>query len=735
MNSDKNRHNFSALLLVFTVFSFGLMFLRFSQIMVRGEINGEDLEDKVERLYTRNHTLQADRGTIFDRFGNPIATDATSYKMIGVLTDKWSTENNPQHVTDADAVAEVISQHINLSKEEVLGFLERDVDQIEFGSAGNNLSYHAVDSIQADLEKKKLSGIIFEEKQKRLYPNGTFASHTVGLAQYSKDDEEADDTEDKQLQGVMGIEASFNDLLTGQNGKKTYKKDSFGYLIPTLEHEEINPINGNDLYLTLDHKLQTHLETILDRVQKENNPKRITATVMDPKNGEIIASAQRPSFNATTLENIDASWQNLLTEYTYEPGSTMKILTLAAAIEEGVFDPNKYFESGTIKIHGGTVSDYNRTGWGWISQLEGVARSSNVLFVQLVEAMGHDVWKEYLDAFGFAEVTGINLPNEQSGYNPYEWPLQKVNTGFGQGISVTPIQMLKAFSAVANGENIVQPRLIAKTVDSETEEETIYEPIVSASPISKETAELTLNYLKQAIEIKDAVASGYKKEGYSIAAKTGTAQLVDSETGVYSTSKYIYSVAGILPAEDPKYIVYITVQEPIFTEDAPSGSAVVQKIYHPLVDRIIDFNEDVADEDANENNIQYVTTPSYLDMTSGEAIDTLTETGDQYTLIGTGEEIVQQLPHPETPLFDDQQIILMTNGAATIPDLTNWSRNDVLKVAELTGTDIVFEGEGYVVEQSLPEGSYMDPGMEITVKLSSEANGEIETPPVESEEN
>ncbi|HLR91633.1 MAG TPA: penicillin-binding protein, partial [Atopostipes sp.] len=137
MNSNRNRHNFSALLLVITFFSFALIFLRFSEIMVHGEIAGEDLEENVERLYTSNHTLQANRGTIFDRFGNPIAIDATSYKMIGVLTDKWSSENNPQHVTDADAVAEVLSAHINLSKEEVMDYLTRDADQVEFGAAGN----------------------------------------------------------------------------------------------------------------------------------------------------------------------------------------------------------------------------------------------------------------------------------------------------------------------------------------------------------------------------------------------------------------------------------------------------------------------------------------------------------------------------------------------------------------------------------------------------------------------
>lgn len=722
MQPNRNQHNFSALLLIITIFSFGLIFLRFSLIMVHGEIDGRDLEENIERLYTTNHTIQARRGTIYDRYGNPIAIDATSYKMIGVLTDKWSTENSPQHVTDVDAVADVISAHINLSKDEVKENLSQNVDQIEFGSSGNNLSYHTAMNIKADLDEKKLTGIIFEEKQKRLYPNGTFASHTVGLALYPEDETEAEANE-KQLLGEMGLEQSFNDALTGQNGKRTYKKDSFGYLIPSLAYEEIDPINGDDLYLTFDHKLQAHLETILDKVNKENEPKRMTVTVMNPKNGEIIASAQRPSFNATTLENIDASWQNLLVEYAYEPGSTIKILTMAAAIEEGIFDPNKYFKSGTIEAYGATISDHVPAGWGWISYLEGLARSSNLLFVELVDEMGHDVWKEYLDAFGFGEATGILLPNENPGYNSYEWELDKVSTGFGQGMSVTPVQMLQALSAIANDGEMVRPKIAAKTVDTESNEETVFDNEVTKSMISKESAELALSYLKQSTEMEESIASGYLKEGYSISAKTGTAQIYDAELGKYSSSRYIHSVVAMLPAEDPKYLVYITVQEPTPTEDAPVGSAVVQKVYQPLLDRIIDFNEDVSDDNQETSDIQYVSTPSYLDMSSTEAVEALTSAGYDYNMIGTGEEIVQQLPYPDTPLFDEQQIILMTNGVATMPDLTNWSRNDVLKIAELTGSNIIFKGEGYVIDQSLAKGAYIEPGMEITVTLSSDVSG------------
>lgn len=725
MNSNRNRHNFASLLFIMTVFAFGLIFMRFSQIMVHGEINGEDLAANVEKLYTRNHTLQAKRGTIYDRHGNPLAIDAQAYKMIGVLTDKWSTAENPQHVRDKEAIARIVSQHVNLSPEEVLTYLNKDVDQVEFGSAGNNLSYQTVRNIQEDLETAELTGIIFEDKQKRLYPNGTFSSHTVGLAQYPAGEDETVEP-DKQLVGVMGLEDVYNDLLTGTNGAKTYKKDSFGYIIPTLEHEEVQPEDGDDLYLTLDHKLQAHMETIMNRIQAENNPKNMTATVMDSATGEILATAQRPSFNATTMEDMN-SWQNYLTEFTFEPGSTLKLVTLAAAIEEGVFNPNTYYESGSINIYSSTIRDFNRVGWGTISYLEGLARSSNVLFVKLVEDMGHDVWKEYLDAFGFGQATGINLPNEQVGHNPYGRPIQKINTSFGQGISVTPVQMLQAFSAIANDGKMVQPRLVSKTVESETGEEKVNEIVSKGNPISAETANLTLDYLEQATNMEGAVAHRFLKDDFPLSAKTGTAQLVDPEIGGYSSSKFIYSVVGLLPADDPQYIVYITIQEPEFTPDATYGSGVVQKLFHPLADRVIDYG-DASNDDGEIEDIQYVQTPSYLELNTVDALSELEEAEQAYTVIGTGDEIVQQFPYPDTPLFGDQQMILMTNGAVILPDLTNWSRNDVLKVAELIGAQITFEGEGYVVAQSLAAGSYMEPDTEITVVLSSEVNNEMLSP-------
>lgn len=721
MNSWKNRNNYSALLFIVSFFAFSLIFLRFTQIMVLGEIDGEDLGENVERLYTRDQTIVANRGNIYDRFGNPIALDSKSYKMVGILTKQWSTEKNPQHVSNKKEISEILSEHLNLTKEDVLSYLNKEVNQVEFGAAGNNLSFHTVENIKNDLEEADLKGIIFEEKQKRLYPNGTFASHLVGIAQYK----ELENTDKKQLTGVTGLEKSFNEKLLGENGRKMYKKDSLGYQLPNMEMEELAAKDGDDIYLSLNHKLQTHLEIILDKVQSENQSKAITANVLDVKTGEIIASSQRPSFNADTLEDIE-TWQNLLTEYTFEPGSTLKVLTLAAAIEEGVFDPNHYYKSGTIKVHGGRVSDHNPQGWGHISELEGLSRSSNILFVRLVDEMGHEVWKDYLDSYGFGESTGIELLNEQAGTNPYKWPLQKVNTGFGQGLTVTPIQMLKAFTAIADEGDMLRPKIVKKLVHSKDSTEENFETEKVASPISKESAKKTLSYLKTATEMENAVAKAYKKEGYSIAAKTGTAQLVDPKTGKYSQSKFIHSVVAFFPAENPEYLVYITVQEPSYSSDARTGSQVVQKIYHPLLDRVIDFNQELEEPDSSGDQVQYVDTPSFLDLTVDEALSQLNELGNTYSLIGSGEEIVQQLPYPNSPLFEDQQVILMTNGASTMPDLSNWSRNDVLKVAELTGSKISFIGEGYVVNQDLKAGAHIEPGQKITITLSSEQPAEDE---------
>lgn len=710
-NPFRNRKYIAIMLYIFCFILFFGVFSRFAWIMVTGEINGENLVSNVHKLYTRNNTLQANRGTIYDSSGNPIAMDANSYKMIAVLTDEWSTPKRPIHVQEPKAVAEVLAKHLSMSEEDLLDRLTMDNSQVEFGSIGRNLTYEIVSAIEEDLKKEELTGITFEEKKSRLYPNGIFASHTIGLAQRENGEQES-----QSLKGVLGLEKEFDEILSGEDGWIEYQRDRFGYVIPNQEIEEVLPTDGNDIHLTLDRRMQIYLESIVEDVNEEHSPEVLTATLMHAKTGEILATTQRPTFNGTTKVGIDQTWQNYLTEYTFDPGSTMKVMTLAAAIEEGTFRPYDYYKSGKIQVGGGTVHDVKPEGWGYISYLEGLARSSNVAFVHQVQEMGFETWKQYLDSYGFGQKTGISLPNEYSGSNPYGGDLQRINTSFGQGISVTPVQMLRAFSSITNGGKMVEPHLVKEIIDKETGEEKVFEPEETPTLISKETADQTLEYLTETVYSDVGTARGYAVEGFEIAAKTGTAQMI-GEDGRYLSgdSNYVYSVVGMGPVEDPELIFYVTVQQPELN-GAGHGSHVVQKVFNPVMKRALEYYSSEETEVDFEEESEVMA--NVIQKNTQAVIDNFNTTGREISIIGSGDTIVQQHPVQNSELNESDRVMLMTNGAMTLPDLTGWSKSDVLKLSELTGVEVTFEGEGFVNSQNLPPQSFIESETKLTVTLS-----------------
>ncbi|WP_018659474.1 penicillin-binding transpeptidase domain-containing protein [Allofustis seminis] len=712
MQNIKNRKYATIGLFCISIAAFFILIARLGWVMLYGEVSDEDLTKNIQNLYTNSQNIQANRGSILDKDGNPIAVDATSYKMVAILTDKWSNPKKPIHIQKPVEVAEVLAKYLPISEDDIYTRLTQDASQVEFGTVGSQLSYHTVSQIKKELEEKELSGITFEESKTRLYPNGVFASHVIGLAQYPDPEEKK---ESDRLEGITGIEASLDDVLAGVNGYYQFEKDSQGYIIPDEPVKMKEPIDGKNVYSTYDRQLQIHLEKTLDEIDLKNHPENMVVTLMEAKTGNIVAGAQRPTFNAETRENIDESWQNLFVEAAYEPGSTFKLLTTAASVEEGSFSPDRYFQSGAIETEGGVIRDFNEVGWGMISHLEGLSKSSNVLFVTLVEEMGLDVWKKYLDGFGFGQLTGVKLPSEYEGSNPYESSLQKVNTAFGQGIAVTPIQMMQAFSAIANDGKMVRPRFVTKIVDPKTKEETILEPEYVQTPISAETAKLTRQYAKQATEMEGSLTHNYMRENESILAKTGTAEIADSETGKYLGNQYVFSVVTMFPAEDPQYILYITVRNPKLDEGDLFGGTVVENIARAMMDYLAEYQN--ANHEEGTEDQQYAATPNLLSKTVDEALDKIGE-NHPHALIGSGQTIVQQYPLPDTPLFDHQRILLMTEGAMTMPDVKGWSRNDILKISEITGIPFTFEGEGYAQSQSLEPGSFMEQDSAITIKLS-----------------
>ncbi|SIO06810.1 penicillin-binding protein 2B [Carnobacterium alterfunditum] len=712
-NPLKNRKKVAILLFFGTIFLLAVFAGRIAFIMVKGEVNGENLSQNLNNLYTRSSILEANRGTIYDVGGESVALDATSYSLVAVLTDEWSNPDEPQHVVDKKKTAELLEKFIPMSKKDILATLnQKNLSQVEFGEAGKNLSFDTKKSI----EQENLSGIVFEETPTRLYPNGIFASHLVGYAALpSGGEEEASSTD---LTGMMGIELAYDDLLKGTDGKTIYQKDSFGYVIPNSEVETTEPVNGDDIYLTIDKRMQVYMENVMSEIDEKYNSAMVTATLINPETGAIIATSQRPTFNGTTKVGIDQLWQNLLVENTFEPGSTMKIITLAAAVSEGVFDPNAYYQSGVKMIGKEPIHDHDPEGWGTISYLEGLARSSNVAFANLMEKMSPETWKEYMDAFGLGQTTNSGLANEAKGSIGFKYPLEQANTAFGQGLTVTAVQMLQAFTAIANDGQMMKPQYISKFIDSDTGEETIVEPEVVGEPITEEVAHQTLEYLKEVVYNENGTGVGYQIDGYEIAAKTGTAEIVNPETKQYYSggTDYIYSVAAMAPADDPKVILYITVQQPEIKDGSTTGSGVVKEIYQPIMKRALEYLSLGEEEDAEINAVEM---PKVTGTTKEEALKILEDTQLNVTVVGNGDTIVQQLPLPNKTTIENQRVVLMTNGAMTMPDMMGWSKNDVLKVSEITGLEFTFEGEGYVETQSLEPNANMHDADKITIGLET----------------
>lgn len=714
-NPLKNRKKIVILLFFGTIALLIFFAGRIAFIMVKGEVNGENLSQNLNNLYTRSSVLEANRGTIYDVGGESVALDATSYSLVAVLTDEWSNPDEPQHVTDKEKTAELLEKYIPMSKKDILAILnQKDLNQVEFGEAGKNLSFDTKKSI----EEEKLPGVVFEETPTRLYPNGVFASHLVGYAALPFGEEDEEEVSSTDLTGMMGIELAYDDILKGTDGKTIYQKDSFGYVIPNSEVATTEPVNGDDIYLTIDKRMQVYMENIMSDIDEKYNSAMVTATLINPETGAIIATSQRPTFNGTTKVGIDQLWQNLLVENTFEPGSTMKILTLAAAVSEGVFDPNAYYESGVKMIGNEAIHDHNPEGWGTISYLEGLARSSNVAFANLMEKMSPETWKEYMDAFGLGQTTNSGLANEAKGSIGFNYPLEQANTAFGQGLTVTAVQMLQAFTAVANDGQMMKPQYISKYVDSDTGKETTVEPEVVGEPITEEVAHQTLEYLKEVVYNENGTGVDYQIDGYEIAAKTGTAEIVNPETKQYYSggTDYIYSVAAMAPADDPKVILYITVQQPEIEDGSTTGSGVVKEIYHPIMKRALEYLSLGEKEDAETNTVEM---PKVTGMVKEEALKSLEDTQLNVTVVGNGDTIVQQLPLPNETTIENQRIVLMTNGAMTMPDMMGWSKNDVLKVSEITGLEFVFEGEGYVVSQNLEPNTNMNSADKITIKLET----------------
>jgi penicillin-binding protein 2B len=708
----RNRQIVGILLLAAILLFFGLVVFRFFYITVSGQIDGVNLADRTRRKYTQETVLKAKRGTIYASNGDVIAEDSNVYTIFAVVDRKYvSIDDKPLYVQDKAKTAQVLSQYLSLSAAQIKKILSpksKKAFQVEFGNAGKNIDL----ATKNQIDKQKLTGIYFRAQPARLYPNGTFASHIIGIAQLKDAKDTAKDS-NAQLTGVMGIEKYFNRQLTGVNGRQQIQTDANGYELPMSKIVTKKAKDGDNMTLTIDARLQNNLETLMQNVQDKYKPVGLNAVLMNAKTGSILAASQRPTFDAATMQGLGNVWRDTLVEDAYEPGSVMKVISMAATVDSGHYNPNATYQSGAVTLDGSTVRDWNYSGWGTIPFSQVMPRSSNVGMVRLEELMGAATWKKYLERFHMGQKTGITLPGEVSGMYQFSRAIDQANTAFGQGINVTAMQMMQAFSAIANGGKMVQPQIVSKIKNPLTGKTTTYQPKVVGRPISAATAANVLDQMRQVVNNKQiGTGTAYQLPGVDLAVKTGTAQIANPKGGGYLTgdSNYIFSVVGMAPASDPQYILYITMQQP--QKMTAPAETILSSIFKPLMTRVLSYGQTSSGATTKQ-----VTMPNVTNHSTAEAKEALANAGLTPVLVGSGTEVVQQLPKANSRVLAGQRAVLLTDGAALMPSVTGWSKNDILKLAQITGIQVNFTGTGYAVAQSIPANSVITTNSRVSVTL------------------
>ncbi|EGP4700151.1 MULTISPECIES: penicillin-binding transpeptidase domain-containing protein [Enterococcus] len=698
LNPMNNRKKVGIILFATSIGLFFLFAVRFSYIVIGGHVAGTSLAEKTKQLYQGSEVVKAKRGTIYDRNGVALAEDASSYSIKAILSKTYTSGDKKLYVEEKnfDKIVEILHKNLSIDKKDALNILEdgakKELYQVEFGSYGKNISQETKQNIEADMKKEGVAGLYFVDHQARMYPNGVFSSHFIGYAVPDKDE--------NGLVGKLGLESAYNDILSGKDGKIIYQKDNFQNPLPGTVAEEEKAVDGQDIYTTLDSRLQSYLETLMDQVNEEYQPEELTAVLMKAKTGEILAMGQRPTFNPETMEGLtgeDAIWRNFLVQDSYEPGSTMKVFTTAAAIEEGEFNENETFQSGKIQVEDATINDHDFGEKGVLTMRQALSWSSNVGMVILEQRLGGR-WYNYLQKLGFGQSTHSGLDDEVNGALPTSNIVDRAMSAYGQAVGVTNFQMMKAFTSIANNGTMIQPRYISKVVDPQTGEERTTQTEVLGQPFSKETTEKVREYMRDVVESENygSAYGVYSVPGYNVSAKTGTAQIA-SDTGGYQTgdTAYLYSIVEMVPSEDPDYVLYLTMKHP-----KTYDRMALAKIANPLMKRAMDFKETEEDTDT-ETKTEKVSVADYRNLEADVAAADAQKSGLQPVVIGNGKKVHKQSTANGDQLISGEKLILYTGGDKLMPDVTGWSKADIMKLGKILGIEVSFDGDGYCVKQEL----------------------------------
>ena len=699
MRKKNNTITISHLILVVLILSFCAIIFKLSYISLAKKIDNINLSKFVEARNTETEILPATRGCIYSGDNELLAKNVNSYNVIAFLDPK-RTENSekPRHVIDVHDTAVKLSPIINMSVETLTNLMNQKKYQVELGPGGRGIS----EITKKEIEKLNLAGIGFVATTKRYYQLSSLAPYIIGYA--STDD-------DGTMSGKMGIESYYDKELEGEDGYSIYQKDLYGYTMPNTTTVTVPAKPGKDVYLTIDSKIQMFLENGIKEISDNNEMTWLTFTVMNAKTGAIVASASNPTFNLN--ERVITKYLNPLTSYAYEPGSTMKIFSFLAAMENNAYNGSETYMSGTIPVEDAVIKDFNGTGWGVITYDDGFAYSSNVAATKLALKIGRDKLHDFYDSLGFGSKTGITLPGEVKGSANFIYKTELATASFGQGITTTPVQNLQALSILTNDGVEIQPYIVEKIVDSATGEITYqHERKELGQKISKENAEKMRSLMYDVVYSGKTDAKYYKSDTITMIGKTGTAQITGS-SGEYLTGKtdYIRSFAGIFPYDNPEYIIYVSVKQ--YSGVYKDFAGMVTKV----VEEIAKY-KNITDNTTKIDTSKIITMDNYTSKTISESIESLQKQGLNVTTIGTGKYIINQYPSKNKKIPIGSRVFIVTNGDLTMPNITGFSSNDAITMCKLLNLDYHVNGIGNVVSTSIPEGTPITKNMPIEINLS-----------------
>ena len=710
----ENRKIVGKYISLLAVVLFAVFLVNFAVIIGSGSKFGTDLVKEAKKVHQITRTVPAKRGTIYDRNGVPIAEDATSYNVYAVIDKKYkSATGKILYVEDAqfNKVAEVFHKYLDMDEAYVKEQLAQpNLTQVSFGAKGNGITYANMMAIKKDLKDASVEGIDFTTSPNRSYPNGQFASSFIGLAQLHENEDGS-----KSLLGTSGMESSLNSILAGKDGIITYEKDRLGNIVPGTEQVSQQTVDGKDVYTTISSTLQSFMETQMNAFQEKVKGKYMTATLVSAKTGEILATTQRPTFDADTKEGLtkDFVWRDILYQSNYEPGSTMKVMTLAAAIDNNTFPGGEVFNSSELKIADVTIRDWDvnegLTGGRMMTFSQGFALSSNVGMTLLEQKMGDATWLDYLNRFKFGVPTRFGLTDEYAGQLPADNIVNIAQSSFGQGISVTQTQMLRAFTAIANDGVMLEPKFISAIYDTNNQSVRKSQKEIVGKPVSEDAASLTRTNMIL-VGTDPLYGTMYNHQtgkpiitvpGQNVAVKSGTAQIADEKNGGYlvGSTNYIFSVVTMNPAENPDFILYVTVQQPEHYSGIQLG-----EFANPILERAVAMKDSLNLQstaktlDQVTNQSAYVM-PSIKDISPGDLAEALRRNIVQPIVVGTGTKIKESSVEEGTDLAPNQQVLLLSDKAEEVPDMYGWTKATAETFSKWLNIELVFEGSGSTVQK------------------------------------